>query len=124
MVEDRVTDGRRIAQLLASELDGRSDGALEDVAITNADPDADPTPEGAHAYDVTIGGTAVASVSVRPDAARVAVSVDADAAIEAAEARDLPVERSAGADGATIVVESGAAVKRAVDALVAAGSTG
>jgi len=120
MVEDRITDGRRIAQLLASELDGRSDGPLADVAIANADPDVEPAVEGAHAYDVRSGGTTVAGVSVRPDAAHVAVSANADAAIEAAGARDLPAERNVGDDRTTIVVEHGAAVKRAVDALMAA----
>lgn len=37
MVEERITDGTRIAQLLSSELDGREDGGLESIAVTNAD---------------------------------------------------------------------------------------
>jgi hypothetical protein len=53
VVDDRLTDGRRIAQLLASELDGPG-GVLAAVAVTDADRDADPTPDGAYAYRVTL----------------------------------------------------------------------
>ena len=37
MVEDRITDGVRIAQLLSSEFDGREDPPLDSVAVVNAD---------------------------------------------------------------------------------------
>lgn len=119
VVEDRITDGRRIAQLLASELDGRSDGPLQGVAVTNADPDVEPRPGGAHAYDVTAAGATVASVAVQPDGARLAVTANAKTAAASADDRGLRTERNPGADGVTIVVEDGAAVKRAVDALAA-----
>ncbi|MFB6095961.1 MAG: hypothetical protein ABEJ74_01060 [Haloferacaceae archaeon] len=53
MVEDRLSDGRRIAQLLASELDGLG-GDLERVAVVDADPDVEPTADGALAYAVAV----------------------------------------------------------------------
>lgn len=137
MVEDRITDGRRIAQLLASELDGRSDGPLAGVAVVDADPDVEPAPGGAHAYDVVSGDTAVASVLLHPESVRVIVPADVDAAGVAADAPGLRTERcvvgsesdtdlaggATGGDearGVAIVVEYGAAVKGAVDALTAA----
>jgi hypothetical protein len=50
MVENRVTDGTRIAQLLASELTGLSRGPLSGVEVVDADPDAEPSPGGTFAY--------------------------------------------------------------------------
>jgi hypothetical protein len=124
VVEDRITDGRRIAQLLASELDGRADGALAHVAVVNADPEADPTPDGTRAYDVAVDGTTVASVNVYPDRARITMSAtagaDVERAIEDAETRGLHAERVSDPNGAAIVVDDGAAVKRAVATVAAA----
>lgn len=102
MVNDRVTDATRVAQLLASELTGLEVGPLETVDVTDADPDAEPSPEGTVAYRVTADGESVGTVLLYPDRAVV----------------DLGVEGSAGVEGTTddeLVVESGAAVKRAVD---------
>ncbi|MEF8906786.1 MAG: hypothetical protein V5A13_02895 [Haloarculaceae archaeon] len=102
MVDDRVTDATRVAQLLASELTGLEVGPLETVDVTDADPDAEPSSEGTVAYRVTADGESVGTVLLYPD--RVVV--------------DLGVEGSAGVAGTTddeLVVESGAAVKRAVD---------
>jgi hypothetical protein len=53
-MEDRLTDGRRIAELLAAELDGLG-GALADVAVRDADRDTTPTADGAYAYRVVLG---------------------------------------------------------------------
>jgi hypothetical protein len=102
MVDDRVTDATRVAQLLASELTGLEVGPLESVDVTDADPDAEPSPRGTVAYRVTADGESVGTVLLYPD--RVVV--------------DLGVEGSAGAAGTAgdeLVVGSGAAVKRAVD---------
>lgn len=52
MVEDRITDGRRIAELLASEIEGRTDGDLGRFAVSNANHDVEPTVDGARAYDL------------------------------------------------------------------------
>lgn len=52
MVDDEITDGRRIAELLASELTGRRDGELAALSVVDADRDVEPTVGGARAYDV------------------------------------------------------------------------
>lgn len=121
MVEDRITSGKRIAQLLSSELSGRDRGILGDLAVVDADPDADPSPEGAVGYRVAYRDERVGTVRLYPDAAALSVARDtaadhslADRVAEAVEGPDLSVT-----DDGSVRVESGAAVKRAVDALVA-----
>ena len=119
MVDDRLTDGRRIAELLASELDALQ-GALTDVAVTNPDRDVTPTPDGAFAYRVTKRGsggaeTALAEVFVHPDRTRVEFRVVPDVAAEAATDEGLRVRPKAVRPPRTLVfVEDGATVKRAV----------
>ncbi|RQH00485.1 hypothetical protein [Natrarchaeobius oligotrophus] len=123
MVEERITDGRRIAQLLASELEGRDDGGLESVAVTDADPDVEATADGARAYDVTRADDEderVARVFVHEDRARLEFAIEPDAAAEAAADVDLRVRPKASEPPRTLVfVESGAAVKRATDVVQA-----
>ena len=82
VVEDRVTDGTRIAQLLASELDGRTDGPLDRVAIVNVEKDVTAAEDGARAYDVAIEGSVLASAFVHRDRAHLAFSRGSDAALE------------------------------------------
>jgi hypothetical protein len=116
MVEDRVTDGRRIAELLASELEGRVDGGLARVAVTDADRDVEPRPEGARAYGVTLDGERLAAVFVHPDRAHLAFAAHQDAAAAIAGDLELRVRPKATEPPQTLVfVESGAAVKRAAD---------
>ncbi len=132
MVEDRITDGRRIAQLLASELDGRSDGAFDALAVVDADPDVEPTADGARAYDVTVGSDDeggddphLATVFVQPDRARVEFVAAVEAAAERASDADLRVRPKAVRPPRTLVfVESGAAVKRAADVFEAVAASG
>jgi hypothetical protein len=130
MVEDRVTDGGRIAQLLASELSGRDGGGLSAVSVVDADPDAEPAPGGTLAYRVAVRGDRVGAVVVYPDEAVVAArpGPEADAGDDAnpgsvvdvaASARDAGLRVQRDGETARLHVESGAAVKRAVDALVA-----
>ncbi|ELY67748.1 hypothetical protein [Natrinema versiforme] len=116
MVEDRITDGRRIAQLLASELDGREDGELAHFAVTNADRDVEPTADGARAYDVTRHDERIARAFVHDDRAHLEFEAGHDAAAEAASDVDLRVRPKATDPPRTLVfVESGAEVKRATD---------
>lgn len=91
MVEDRVTDGKRVAQLLASELTGLETGPLGAVDVTDADPTAEPSPAGTAAYRVTAAGAPVGTVVMYPE--RVVVDLGDD----------------------ELVVDSGAAVKQVVD---------
>jgi hypothetical protein len=138
MVDDRLRDGRRIAELLASELDGLGD-ALARVAVTDADRAVEPTPDGARAYRVTRrsdagaesngepddeGNQDLAAVFVHPDRARVEFTVVPDVAAEQARREQLRVRPKASRPPRTLVfVEDGAEVKRAVavfEAVVAA----
>ncbi|WP_254524910.1 hypothetical protein [Natrinema caseinilyticum] len=118
MVEDRITDGRRIAELLASEIDGRSDGELEYFAVANADRDVEPAVDGARAYDVVRSGDRIARVFIHED--RVHLEFEAGRDVAAATAPDvgLRVRPKASTPPRTLVfVESGAEVKRATDVL-------
>ena len=120
MVEERLDDGVRIAQLLASELS--SDAVRPPFSVVDADPDVEPSPDGARAYRVVLdagGQTPVATVAVHPGRAH--------AAFRAVErAADLPAVAAAAADEAglrsrpkavsppqtLVFVPDGAAVKR------------
>ncbi|MFC7323476.1 hypothetical protein ACFQMF_02650 [Halorubrum rutilum] len=140
MVEDRLTDGVRIGQLLASEISG-NEGRLRDLALADADPDAEPTLDGALAYRIVRGGEGtdagvdapdaplVAEVYVQPDRARIEFvgddggDTEADlpkAAADAADEAGLRVRPKAVRPPRTLVfVEDGAEVKRALPAFEA-----
>jgi len=115
MVERRVADGVRIAQLLSSELDGREDGALDRLAVTNADRSVEALPGGARAYDIERDGEAFARAFVHEDRVRIELEDGAAAVAPHVAGDDLRV--STEGDETALIVESGAAVKRAVDAL-------
>ncbi|MXV62238.1 hypothetical protein GS429_09220 [Natronorubrum sp. JWXQ-INN-674] len=120
MVEERITDGRRIAELLASELDGREDGTLASVRVTDADRDVEPTADGSRAYDVTLSDERIAQVFVHEDRARLEFEVGQDVAAETGSELELRVRPKATQPPRTLVfVESGAAVKRATDVVQA-----
>ena len=116
MVEDRVTDGRRIAELLSSELHGREDGALSRVAVTGPVEDVEPTADGALAYRVEVDGTPLATVNVHPDRVHLAFEAGQAHAADSAADAGLRVRPKATRPPETLVfVESGAAVKRAAE---------
>jgi len=127
MVEERVTDGIRIAELLASEVEGRTDGPLGSVRVTDADTDVEPTADGARAYRITgdagdgttgEAATTVASVNVHEDRIHLAFRVVPDVATDAASAAELRTRPKATTPPQTLVfVESGGEVKRAVEVL-------
>jgi len=141
MVQDRLRDGTRIAQLVASELTGDR-RSLARVAVVDADPDVEPTADGAFAYRVvrvadpaaiTVGdrgGTSVdegadrttlAEVFVQPDRARVEFVAAPDAAAESAADAALRVRPKAVDPPRTLVfVEDGAEAKRVVEAFTSA----
>jgi hypothetical protein len=140
---DRVTDGVRIAELLSSELHGRTDGVLAHVAVTDAVPDLEPTADGVRAYDVVwsrerlvaepeqdvavlevdvevTDGEPLASVYAHPERARVEFATGVDVAAAAADGTRLRVRPKATAPPRTLAfVESGAAVKDAADVTTA-----
>lgn len=117
MVEDRLADGRRIAQLLASELTG-DEGRLRTLSVADADVDVEPTVDGAFAYAVTgVDGETVAEVYVQPDRAYVEFRTAPDAVAEVAGNRGLRVRPKAVRPPRTLVfLEDGAEVKRSLDA--------
>lgn len=118
MVEDRVTDGERIAQLLASEFTGLATGQIDRVSVVDADPGAEPSENGTVAYGVAIDGERGGSVVLYPTRAELALPAPGERsesldAWQDAEGLDVSVE----SDGVTVAVHSGAAVKRVVDGL-------
>lgn len=119
MVEERLANGTRIAQLLASELDGRDDGLLADLSVVEANHEVEPTAEGAFAYAIEQGGETgdgrrLGAVYVHPDRAHVEFAAS-EGVVETAEDEELRVRPKATHPPKTIVfVESGAEVKRAV----------
>lgn len=134
MVTERVTDGRRIAQLLAAELRGRTDGPLGRVAVVDVR-DAEGTTGGAFAYGIAIpdGGDdgdeprRLADVYVHETRARLDVRERPGAAARAGERAGLRVRPVPGDPPRTLLfVESGVAAKRAADAVadLVAGPTG
>jgi hypothetical protein len=135
MVDKRLSDGRRIAQLLASELTGDR-GPLARIVVVDADPAAEPTVDGTRAYRVVRvanegalaiddrGETTIeaaeadtadlAAVFLQPDRARIEFAVAPETAAAAAERAGLRVRPKAVEPPRTLVfVEDGAEVKRA-----------
>jgi hypothetical protein len=108
MVEDTVTDGKRIAQLLASELTGLETETLERMSVTDADTDAMPSDSGTLAYRITLDDSEFAVAELYPE--YVELTVSKPVATEAAPAL-CPDEPN------VVTVTSGVAVKRAVDLL-------
>ncbi|SDF43332.1 hypothetical protein SAMN04488067_104179 [Halorubrum xinjiangense] len=132
MVTDRLTDGVRIAQLLASEVTG-NESDLRGLTVADADPDVEPTADGELAYRIVrergdsadeFGGDEsaepVAEVYVQPDRARIEAIAAPDAAATAAGEVDLRVRPKTVHPPRTLVfVEDGAQVKRALPVLTA-----
>lgn len=118
---DRLADGRRIAELLASELEGRRDRGLDRVGVSDADPAVEPTADGARAFDVTRSGEVLASVLVQPDQVLVAFPSLSDPIEAAVAGTDLElIQDPPSGGGARVVVPDGAAVKRVVPVIRAA----
>lgn len=108
MVEESVTDGKRIAQLLASEFTGLDRGPLGAVEVADAVPGAEPSNAGTEAYRLVRDGETIAVASMFPD--RVELSLRVDVPWAGSETPALCDDT-----GETVVVTSGVAVKRAVD---------
>lgn len=113
MGEDRVTDGTRIAELLASEVTGLTGGPLGDLAVVDARSDVTAAPEGAPAYGLAYREERIGQVAVFPTAACMVFDGIELGPVQPAPGEDVTVDAAAGA----VRIESGAAVKRAVDVL-------
>jgi len=124
MVEDRITDGTRIAELLSSEVTGHEQPPYDEMAVVDANPDVEPTADGARAYDVDHDGERLARVFAQPDRVRLELYAGLDAARDAAEDAELRTRPVASEPPRLVVfVEYGAAAKRALDVLGAAAGT-
>ncbi|MXR51339.1 hypothetical protein GRX03_06930 [Halovenus sp. WSH3] len=109
MVEDAITDGKRIAQLLASELTGLETGPFDRVTVTDADAEAMPSDSGTLAYRISVAGSDLAAVTLYPEYVQLEFDVEPTVPESAGE---LLTE-----DPTVLTVTSGAEVKRAVDLL-------
>lgn len=120
MVEDRVTDGRRVAELLSSEVTGREDPSFDRLAVTDADPDVEPTTDGARAFDISHEARRLGRVFIQPDRARLELTANPVAAREALSETDLRW-RAAGGEPPRIIVfiPDGVAVKRVLPVIAA-----
>lgn len=94
MVEDRVTDGRRIAQLFASEIRGRSAGPLGAIAVVDVH-DADGSPSGQFAYGLDRGDERLAAVYVHANRASLAIPGGVEAGETAPETASETATESA-----------------------------
>lgn len=119
MVERRLSDGVRIAQLLASELEGHG-GRLADISLVNADPDVEPTADGARAYAVEHDDRPVATVYVHPERVRIAFVAAPERTAAAAADRGLSTRSATDPPRTFVLVEDGAEVKRALRTFEAA----
>jgi len=118
-----ITDGERIAELLASEIDGRERGPLGRVALVDVREGVDPGPDGTFAYGIAVdesGGPEdrLADVSLHDERARLDVRRGLSA-LPPADDRLRVRPKATRPPGAVVFVESGAAVKPAVDLIAA-----
>lgn len=121
MVEDEITDGTRIAELLSSEVTGHETAPYDRLTVGNADPSVEPTDAGGRAYDVRLDDERLASVYVMPERARVELFEGLEAAEREAEERDLRTRAVGGQPPRLVVfVDNGARTKRALDVFGAA----
>ena len=118
MVENRTTDGTRLAELLSSEIHGRDAGPLGRLAVTDADREVEPRADGAYAFTVARGDEPIATAHVHPDRLHLEIAGEPERAAERATELELRVRPKAVEPPRTLVfVEDGAAVKRATDLL-------
>ena len=123
MVEESVTGGTRIAQLLSSEIHGHERGPLGSLAVVDADTDIEPTGSGAFAYGIYRDGNRLADVYVHPDRARIEFYTGLEAAADVADDEGLEVDapsQEAHSPRTLVFVGNGAEVKRALRSIAAA----
>jgi hypothetical protein len=135
MVEDELTDGKRIGQLLSSEIHGYERGALGRLSVVDADTDVEPTEAGAFAYAIEYEGgegaedddgdpLRIAEVYVHPDRAHVEFRVGVETAAEKGNREGLRIRPKAVDPPRTLVfVENGAEVKAALRVVRAVAET-
>lgn len=113
MVKDTITNTKRIAQLLASELTGLETPPLDRVSVTDADESATPSPDGTTAYTIAVDGSDAGRVLLYADSA--VVELDGIEASDSDGGTHLGIDTTA--DGTRLSLYSGISVKQAVDVL-------
>lgn len=118
MVEDRIADGRRIGQLLASEIRGRERGPLGRLAVVDVrDVEGDASGQFAFGVDARTdaGDRRVADVYVHEDRARVEFREAPGAAADAGREAGLRTRpRAADPPRTAVFVADGVEAKRAL----------
>lgn len=116
MVTERVTDGRRIGELLSSELTARADGPLSSLSVVDADTDAEASESGTFAYAIAHeeDETRIAEAFVHPDRLRLEFQSELDAVSSAASEVNLRVRPTDSPPQVLVFLADGAAVKRAL----------
>ncbi|WP_330632359.1 hypothetical protein [Halocatena halophila] len=120
MSPDRELDGRRIGELLSSELTAREDGPLSSLSVVDAVPDAEPSVDGTFAYGVAHDDERVASVYLQEDRIRVEFNEPTESVRSAAESTSLRVRPRSNPPGLLVFVTDGAGVKRLLPAFESA----
>lgn len=115
MVDDRVTDGKRLGELLASEIDSRTDSGLERSAVRNSIEEASPSPTGTEAFEIWMDEEPIGSVVLYPDRLDIEFGLTDEAIMERAESVGLGVRDGADHRGVVVRVEDGVAVKAMVE---------
>lgn len=118
MVEERVTDPTRIAQLLASEVTGLSLGSLEECTVVDADDSVEPGPDQPVAYRIEYRGESVATVELAAEFVVLTLESAGDRGpIDDGVSDRDDIEVTSGEGSVVVHVRTGAAVKPAVDVL-------
>lgn len=117
MVDDHVTNGERIATLLRAEIDGRETAGLDRLSVVE-EPD-DRTPSSAEEGVAVVVNDGRVLATLEPMSDGLSLHVQANESAVQAHANDefLKVEKAD--DEVLVTIPTAAAVKRAVDLLVA-----
>lgn len=124
MVVDELTDGKRLGQLLASEIHGHERDVFGRLAVVDADTEIEPSEAGALAYAIAVEsddegesghGDRIAEAYVHPDRLRVEFTRAPDVAADVGRETGLRTRPKAVEPPRTLVfVENGADVKAAL----------
>lgn len=118
MVDEELTDGPRIADLLAAELEGFEESPFDAIELVDRERGVAPTADGTHVYGVEYDGAHCCSVFVQPDRLYLEVPTNPDAVAEAASDVGLRLRRRGSKPPSALVfVDRGADVKRVIDVL-------
>lgn len=124
MTDEHVTDGRRIGELLASEVTARTDGPLSHLELVDIHSDAEGSTRGTFAYAITIESdetTRLADIYIHNDRVRLEFHAGLDPVPATGAEANLRVRPKAAEPPRILVfIENGGEIKRALDVIGAA----